>query len=67
MVLASIFALIAYVLALTRVWWGPPLDDTPPAVKEPWLLKFAIVGLVVLLVVGGVWPGLVGQWMGVAR
>jgi formate hydrogenlyase subunit 3/multisubunit Na+/H+ antiporter MnhD subunit len=30
-ILSSIFALIAYVLALTRFWWGPQSDaDSPP-------------------------------------
>jgi NADH:ubiquinone oxidoreductase subunit 2 (subunit N) len=28
-ILSSIFALIAYVLALTRVWWGPPHEPSP--------------------------------------
>ena len=39
-ILSSIFALIAYVLALTRVWWGPPgephpLPTPPHPMKEP--------------------------------
>ena len=60
-VLSSMFALIAYVLALTRVWWGPAHephpDATPPHPKrEPFLLRATIVVLVVLLFVAGVWP-----------
>jgi multicomponent K+:H+ antiporter subunit A len=60
-ILSSIFALIAYVLALTRVWWGPPPDPHPfPALphpmKEPFVLQTVIVLLVVLLLVAGAWP-----------
>jgi multicomponent Na+:H+ antiporter subunit A len=60
-ILSSIFALIAYVLALTRVWWGPPHEPSPPAAdkphSEPLTLQAVIVVLVALLVVGGIWPG----------
>jgi multicomponent Na+:H+ antiporter subunit A len=60
-ILSSIFALIAYVLALTRVWWGPPDDANPPATnehlkKEPFVLQSVIVVLVVLILAAGVWP-----------
>ena len=60
-ILSSIFALIAYVLALTRVWWGPPreshpLPKLPHPMKESIGLKSVIVVLVVLLLVAGVWP-----------
>jgi formate hydrogenlyase subunit 3/multisubunit Na+/H+ antiporter MnhD subunit len=61
-ILASIFALIAYTLALTRIWWGPARDgDSPPLpelpIREPYLLQGTIVVLVVLLLVAGLWPG----------
>jgi multicomponent Na+:H+ antiporter subunit A len=60
-ILSSIFALIAYVLALTRYWWGPPdeLDPSSPPehpTKEPLLLRAVIVGLVVLILAVGIWP-----------
>jgi len=55
--LSSIFALIAYVLALTRVWWGPASVDTQTA-HEPWLLRGTLIVLVVLLVAAGCWPDL---------
>jgi len=60
-ILSSIFALIAYVLALTRVWWGPPPDphpeSTPPhPMKEPFVLQAVIVALVVVLLAAGIWP-----------
>ncbi|MGB7985219.1 MAG: proton-conducting transporter membrane subunit, partial [Terracidiphilus sp.] len=60
-ILSSIFALIAYVLALTRCWWGPPDDANPPATdehpkKEPFLLQSVIVVLVVLILAVGIWP-----------
>jgi multicomponent Na+:H+ antiporter subunit D len=60
-ILSSVLALIAYVLALTRVWWGPandegaPLLPTPPA-KEPLLLQTVIVALVGFLLITGAWP-----------
>ena len=57
-ILSSILALVAYVLALTRNWWGPPQGDTPQGRREPFLLKGAIVGLVVVLLASGVWPQL---------
>jgi formate hydrogenlyase subunit 3/multisubunit Na+/H+ antiporter MnhD subunit len=69
-VVSSAFALIAYVLALTRIWWGParspdsPLPDPPasdpqipyPPAAEPLLLQITILALVVLLLIAGLWP-----------
>jgi formate hydrogenlyase subunit 3/multisubunit Na+/H+ antiporter MnhD subunit len=60
-ILSSIFALIAYTLALTRIWWGPehvpnPQSSPPHPTKEPFLLQAVIVALVVLVLAGGVWP-----------
>jgi formate hydrogenlyase subunit 3/multisubunit Na+/H+ antiporter MnhD subunit len=60
-ILSSIFELIAYVLALTRIWWGPSLDAhllaaSPHPAKEPLLLRATIVALVVLLLAAGIWP-----------
>jgi len=67
-ILSSILALIAYVLALTGIWWGPegnrdspPGHDEPEAVpklKESWLLKTTIVLLVALILAAGIWPSL---------
>ncbi len=66
-ILSSVFALIAYALALARNWWGPPSDSPPDkappleatsksGAREPFALKAAIVVLVVLLLAAGVWP-----------
>ena len=55
-ILSSIFALVAYVLALTRIWWGPPRNTAADVMKEPPVLKFVIVALVALLLIGGIWP-----------
>ncbi|MGD0683188.1 MAG: proton-conducting transporter membrane subunit [Terracidiphilus sp.] len=68
-ILSSIFALIAYTLALTRIWWGPPVDayphpSPPQAANEPFLLKAVIVALVVLVLAGGVWPDALQMLLG---
>ncbi|MGB8261908.1 MAG: proton-conducting transporter membrane subunit [Terracidiphilus sp.] len=55
-ILSSIFALIAYVLALTRNWWGPSPHKHDWPGSEPFALKAVIVLLVVVLVAAGVWP-----------
>jgi len=64
-ILSSVFALIAYVLALTRVWWGPAWDaeTKPPAasppiqkMNEPLLIQTTIIALVALLLIAGLWP-----------
>ncbi|MDR3793069.1 MAG: proton-conducting transporter membrane subunit [Terracidiphilus sp.] len=63
-ILSSIAALIAYVLALTRNWWGPPPDDAPQA-REPFAVKSVIVLLVAVLLLAGVWPHAAELLMGV--
>jgi multicomponent K+:H+ antiporter subunit A len=67
-ILSSVLALIAYTLALTRNWWGPPGEsgaDSPPekTVREPFALKAAIVGVVIVLVGAGVWPAILQKLM----
>jgi multicomponent Na+:H+ antiporter subunit A len=64
-VLSSILALIAYVLALTRIWWGPPgTADPPPKSPEPFALRGAIIALVAILLIAGIWPSVLDllQW-----
>ena len=66
-VLSSILALIAYVLALTRNWWGPPADGVVPndsGSREPLLLRGAIVTVVAVLLIAGIWPNLLAlvEW-----
>jgi multicomponent Na+:H+ antiporter subunit A len=68
-ILSSIFALIAYVLALTRFWWGPPDEpdpSSPPAhpTKEPFILQSVIVVLVVLILAAGIWPDALQMLLG---
>ena len=53
--ISSAMALVAYVLALTRNWWGPAPEGAK-AGNEPMLLKLVIVLLVILLVGAGLWP-----------
>jgi formate hydrogenlyase subunit 3/multisubunit Na+/H+ antiporter MnhD subunit len=73
-ILSSIFALIAYTLALTRIWWGPPHDPdpipTPPhpiqqhRIKEPFVLQAVIVALTGLLLAAGIWPDALQMLLG---
>ena len=76
LILSSIFALIAYALALSRNWWGPPTvacagEDAGVTktgftkVHEPFAIKAAIVVLAVILVAAGVWPHAWQMLMGV--
>jgi len=64
-IFSSVFALIAYVLALTRVWWGPAceVEEKPstasssiPNRSEPLLIQTTIIALVVILLAAGLWP-----------
>jgi multicomponent Na+:H+ antiporter subunit A len=56
-ILSSMFALVAYVLCLTRCWWGPRDEsDTTTYTPESLLFRFAVVGLMVVLLAGGLWP-----------
>jgi len=63
-ILSSIFALIAYVQALVRQWWGPnPYPNANPECKtcpkrEVFLVKAVVIVLVVALLAAGAWPGL---------
>jgi multicomponent Na+:H+ antiporter subunit A len=68
-ILSSIFALIAYVLALTRIWWGPPHDphplpDPPHPIREPFLLQVTVIALTVLLLAAGIWPDVLQLLLG---
>lgn len=55
-ILSSMFALAAYVLCLTRCWWGPPDADGDRTAAEPVMIRLVVVGLIVVLLVGGMWP-----------
>jgi multicomponent Na+:H+ antiporter subunit D len=54
-ILSSAFALIAYVLALTRFWWGPP-SEAAPLITESRLVRGILVVLIVVLLAAGLWP-----------
>ena len=56
-VLSSMFSLISYVLALSRFWWGPPPTDSGTKTsREPLLFGATVGALIVILLVGGLWP-----------
>ena len=55
-VLSSMFALLSYVLALSRVWWGPRDDNETTAHREPLLLCVTVGAMVAILLVAGLWP-----------
>jgi formate hydrogenlyase subunit 3/multisubunit Na+/H+ antiporter MnhD subunit len=69
---SSALALIAYVMALSRVWWSAAQEtdaELPravtlkhrvlhPPVAEPMVLRATIVGLVLVLLTAGIWPDL---------
>ncbi len=53
--LSSALSLIAYVLALTRFWWGPPSEPAAP-IAESSLVRATLVALIILLLAAGLWP-----------
>ncbi len=58
--ISSALALIAYALALTRIWWGP-LPEAPPSTssavpKPPLPLRVVVLCLILVLLMGGLWP-----------
>jgi multicomponent K+:H+ antiporter subunit A len=68
-VLASMLALIAYVIAFTNLWWGKPSYDSkrivavngtefysPPLIYESTILKAVILLLAVSILGAGLWP-----------
>jgi multicomponent Na+:H+ antiporter subunit D len=62
-IVSSAFALIAYVLALTRSWWGPPADPETDG-AEPLALRATILVLVAALLTAGLWPNLLAVFIG---
>jgi len=56
-ILSSMFALVAYVLCLTRCWWGPRDEgDVATSTAETLPFRLAVVGLIAILLAGGLWP-----------
>jgi multicomponent Na+:H+ antiporter subunit A len=55
-ILSSMFALLAYVLCLTRCWWGPRDEEEVSSTPEPLPFRFAVAVLIVVLLAGGLWP-----------
>ncbi len=55
-IVSSMFALLAYVLCLTRCWWGPRDEEEVSSTPESLPFRFAVVALIVVLLAGGLWP-----------
>jgi multicomponent Na+:H+ antiporter subunit D len=55
-ILSSMFALLAYVLCLTRCWWGSRDEEEVSFVPESLPFRFAVVVLIVVLLAGGLFP-----------
>lgn len=54
--LASMFSLISYILCFTRTWWGPSDLEADSRPSESTGLRFAVVGLIVVLLLSGLCP-----------
>lgn len=64
LLLATALAVLAYVRVLAKCWWGPPeaaASKRESPVPESSLLKAAIIGLSVILLLAGLWPGLLNS------
>jgi formate hydrogenlyase subunit 3/multisubunit Na+/H+ antiporter MnhD subunit len=59
-VLASMLALLSYVMFFARTWWGPVDEDglatLSGAKSEPWALRTVIAVLIAVLIAAGLWP-----------
>jgi NADH:ubiquinone oxidoreductase subunit 2 (subunit N) len=73
LVAATVLSILAYVRVIALVWWGggpgePPVPpDRPREVSvwasEPLPLVLAIAGLLVAVVIAGIVPGLLQEWI----
>ncbi len=54
--LATAFALLAFVRVIARCWWGTDLEPATAAPETP-VLKAAMIALAVLILTAGLWPG----------
>jgi multicomponent Na+:H+ antiporter subunit A len=64
-ILSSMFALLAYVMCLTRCWWGPrDEEDVTQYTAETLTFRLAVVGLIVILLAGGLSPNLLAALTG---
>jgi multicomponent Na+:H+ antiporter subunit D len=66
LLVASALALLAYARALAVNWWSGGkagqgfCSNQVPTSPEPWLLRVALLGVSILLLVTGIWPALIG-------
>jgi multicomponent Na+:H+ antiporter subunit D len=59
LLLATSLAVLAYARVVAVCWWGPGEAGHEKARGEPVAVRAALVGLSVILVLVGLWPGLV--------
>jgi len=57
MLLSTILALLAYSRVVALCWWGTSSANKE---HEPSLLRLSIIGLCIILLLMGLWPGLLG-------
>ena len=57
--LASALALLAYARALTVFWWGTSNSATREPPARSTALNAVLLGLILVLFAGGLWPGLI--------
>lgn len=59
LLLATALAVLAYARVIARFWWGPVEGSAPlNRSSERWPRIAAVVGLSVILLLWGIWPGL---------
>ncbi len=59
LLLATALAVLAYARVIAVCWWGPGGEETKKRGHEPITLAVALVGLSLILLLVGLWPGLV--------
>lgn len=59
LLLATALTVLAYARVIAVCWWGPGGEETRKKGNEPITLAAAVVGLSLILLLAGLWPGVV--------